>query len=302
MTITFGCPHCGNLCAFDVQHAGRRARCTTCQKRFIIPKRPGEKVEKAADEAGQIEAGAFSGFYRAVLCESWRALVRPSSSAPLLFVAFVVALRFFMGHPANKMYILIMPVFFGWVVTILTWATVLWYCTEIVYTTGFGEKSLPVIRIGLLPVFVVKVLGAIYTLFIMFVVIEGPFLVVMYILRSKGVESAAAYYLIGAAGFFAMPMAFVILSVGKDVFMVLRIDQIVGAIARSLGPYMVVFGFAIAAAGVQFFIVQYARKASWVLWQSGAWLACNVLAAYFAMIAARVAGLFYRHYGCYLPC
>jgi hypothetical protein len=302
MTITFGCPHCGNLCAFDAQHAGRRARCTTCQKRFIVPHKPGEKVKKARDEAVELEEGPFSGFYRAVLRQSWKPLFGRSAAAPFVFLAIVVALKFFLGHPANRIYFFIMPVFVGWGVSILAWSTLFWYYTKVIYATAFGEERLPVIKTGLLPAFVWKVLVAAYSIAVTFVVAEAPFLIVVGVLKATDKGSAGLYLLLVGTGLFAVPMAVMILSVGRDIFTVLRIDQIARAIVKAFAPYLVVLAFFLAAVAIQCFVVQYARKAEWYKWQSWVWYLCNVLAVYFGIVVGRVAGFFYRHYGCYMPC
>ena len=302
MTITFGCPHCGNLCAFDAQYAGRRARCTSCQKRFIVPHKPGEKVKTARGETVELEEGPFSGFYRAVLRQSCKPLFGRSAAAPFVFLAIVVALKFFLGHPANRIYFFIMPVFVGWVVSILAWSTLFWYYIKVIYATAFGEERLPVIKMGLLPAFAWKVLVAAYSVAATFVIVEAPFLIVTVVLKLSDNGSAGLYLLLVGIGLFAVPMAVMILAVGRDVFTVLRVDQIAHAIVKAFAPYLVVLGFFLAAVAIQFIIVQYARIAEWHKWQSGAWYSCNVLAAYFGLIVARVAGLFYRHYGCFMPC
>ena len=301
MSITFHCPHCGNICAFDEQHIGRRARCTKCQKRFIIPCKENEKPSKV--EVKEIEDEAISGFYRAVLAESWRAIFRGSAIAPLIFIGIVVGLKFLLGHPKNGFLIMgLIPVYFGWAITIFSWGTVLWYVKEVIYATGFGEEDLPSIKIGLFPVFMWKILVEIYSFFILFVVVEGPFLAVMGILKVRGVETAGWYYLLGGVGFFAVPMAFIILSVGRDLIGVVRLDQVVWAIIKGFGPYLVVLVFALGAVGLQFVIVQYSRISDWGTSQSLIRLGCNIAAVYFSIVAGRVAGLFYRHYGCFLPC
>lgn len=301
MSITFHCPHCGNICGFDEKHIGRRARCMACQGRFTIPHKADEKASKA--EVKEDEDGAISGFYRAVLVDSWRAMFRKSAAAPLVFIGLFVGLKFFLGHPANGILIMgILPVYFGWVITVLSWGTVLWYVKEVIYTTGFGEDELPVIKVGFFPVFLWKVIVVIYSVFILILIVEGPFLVGMGILKARGFETASIYYLLGGVGFFAVPMAFIILAVEQDLFEVMRLDRIVRGIIRGFLPYLVVVVFALLAVGVQFFVGQYAQMADWLTSRALIGLAFNLAGVYFGIVAARVAGLFYRHYGCYLPC
>jgi len=93
MTITFHCPHCGGLCAFDDRYAGRRARCTSCQQLFIIPSQNGQKPQKV--KVKERLDGAISGFYRAVFVGSWKAFVGQAGIAGLVFVTVVVCFKFF---------------------------------------------------------------------------------------------------------------------------------------------------------------------------------------------------------------
>ena len=92
MTITFKCPKCGSLCAFADHHAGKSARCTSCQQRFVIPSESGDEVQKLKPVKGE----PVGGFYREVFMRSWNIFVKPASFTGLVFVAAAVTFRFFL--------------------------------------------------------------------------------------------------------------------------------------------------------------------------------------------------------------
>ena len=49
MTIQFNCPNCDSVMAFADKHVGKRAKCTTCGQRLIIPEKSGETGLKIYD-------------------------------------------------------------------------------------------------------------------------------------------------------------------------------------------------------------------------------------------------------------
>ena len=65
MTIEFNCPWCGALIAFDGKHSGKRAKCLSCEQRFLIPAESFQKAKKVAPEPEPKE-DPIPGFYRAV--------------------------------------------------------------------------------------------------------------------------------------------------------------------------------------------------------------------------------------------
>ena len=89
MSISFKCPWCGGLCGFHDKYAARRARCQRCWKLFIIPSQDGGKSEKVKEKV-EVAGGPFSGFYRAVLRDSWKLFIRPRNATGLVFIVAVV--------------------------------------------------------------------------------------------------------------------------------------------------------------------------------------------------------------------
>ncbi len=78
MTISFRCPYCKSLCAFDDKYKGRRAKCLACQKKFIIPEKSDVKPEKVK-EKNKIAQKPKKGFYKAVFKDSWSAIFSQES-------------------------------------------------------------------------------------------------------------------------------------------------------------------------------------------------------------------------------
>jgi hypothetical protein len=93
MTISFKCPHCNALCAFTSKYAGRRAKCTTCQKRFIIPSKSDGAAIAVKDDAPK-PGIPVAGFYRAVFIESWPVIFSPKNLSFFLLIFIVVLARF----------------------------------------------------------------------------------------------------------------------------------------------------------------------------------------------------------------
>ena len=99
MTIEFNCPNCKAVIAFADQHGGKRARCTSCQQRFIIPFKSHEKAKKAKPPKTEEIAEPIPGFYRAVFFESWKLFFNFKNAVGLIFIFVVVVFKFF---TANK--------------------------------------------------------------------------------------------------------------------------------------------------------------------------------------------------------
>ena len=60
MTIQFNCPYCNAVIGFDDKYRGKRAQCTSCGERFIIPSKNFEKAKKVKLEKEEIAAPEHS--------------------------------------------------------------------------------------------------------------------------------------------------------------------------------------------------------------------------------------------------
>jgi len=307
MTITFHCPHCGGLCAFDDRQAGRRARCTSCQQLFIIPSQDGQKVEKV--KVKERVDGAISGFYRAVFVGSWRAFAGQTGITGLVFVWLVVCFKFFVYknyeisvYSEAAGHTIIIPIHIGSVLRLGAWGSLIWYYTQIIYWTAFDRDELPEVYIGSARRLVWNILKSLYEFLVVLVVVELPFIIIIVILMKVGVEWSWPLRVTAMAGLFGLPSALLIVSAGQDLVMLLRPDYIVLPIVRAFRPYLVTAGLVIFATALLWKTGLYnAQIAAKGYVSFGLHLAACIGSGVIGIIAARSVGLFCRHYGCYLP-
>ncbi len=93
VTISFKCPHCNALVGFDQLHAGKRAKCLSCQQRFIIPSKAGEKAIKIAAEKEK-PGKPIPGFYKAALIDTWTNIWSSATLSLLIWIVIGVSGRF----------------------------------------------------------------------------------------------------------------------------------------------------------------------------------------------------------------
>ncbi|MHC5061068.1 MAG: hypothetical protein ACYTFK_08295 [Planctomycetota bacterium] len=312
MTIAFQCPKCKGLCAFAGRHAGKSARCTNCQQRFIIPSESGRKAKKL--EIKEKPDGAISGFYRAVFVNSWKAFGGKAGAMGLLFVAIVACLKFFVSHMNYELSVysrfaeqwIDIPLPFGHVMALACWGCLLWYYSEIMYWTAFDRDELPEVYLGgAIDVWasqlMCNIMKSLYTFSIALAVVELPFVIIIAILMKIGVEWSWPLRMLVVAGLFTFPMAVLTVSVGRDLVMVLRPDYLIMPVIRAFRPYLVTAGLVILATVLLFKSVAYSpgMSAKGVV-IVGLYLAANIAVQVVAIVAVRSVGLFCRHYGCYL--
>jgi len=94
MAISFKCPNCENLCAFNEKHAGKHAKCLKCGQSFIVPAKTVEKAEKLKPA----KTYPIKGFYKAVFLHSWRLFIKLEGITGLVLVIAVITCKFFVGH------------------------------------------------------------------------------------------------------------------------------------------------------------------------------------------------------------
>jgi hypothetical protein len=306
MTITFECPKCGNLCAFADHHAGKRARCTSCQQLFVIPSEDGQKAEKIKVKTRP--DGAISGFYRAVFVGSWKAFATSTGITGFVFVAIVACIKFFVyknfelsvySKAAGSTITIFIPV--GSVLRLGAWGCLFWYYMEIMYWTAFDRDELPEVYLDGAKRLVWNILKSLYAFMVALVVVELPFVIIIAILMKAGIEWSWPLRMLAMAGLFGFPIAVLTVSVGQDLVMVLRPDYLIMPVIRAFRPYLVTAGLVILAAALLWKTGLYnagmVEKGGVIV---GLCLAANIVVQVIAIIAARSVGLFCRHYGCYL--
>lgn len=302
MTIEFNCPNCNAVIAFGDQHAGKRARCTSCQQKFYIPSKSHEKAKK--EKPPKKETGEpIPGFYHAVFIDSWKLFVEPKNAAGLLFILIVVVFKFFTANQNISLFIqreslafdIYIPL--GWASRGAAWGCLLWFYSEIIYSTGFDEDEFPEITIGGFYSFIWKIVSSVYKIFVLLLVVGWPYFLALVILKYLKVELPILLYPLMFGGLFLLPIGILTIAVGRDLTM-LRPDYIFIPIRRAFTPYLVTAVILGGALIWQVFTRQYEG-----LNQDGVvtYLGLNVLIQACVLVAMRSIGLFYRHYSCHLP-
>ena len=298
MTIAFRCPSCGNLCAFEAEYAGRRARCTKCMQRFIIPSESNAPVEKVREEA----CVPIGGFYRSVFIHSRKLLSGRDNILIAVFIIVVVTFKFFIGH---YNFSFLVPGFavnipIDWIMIIICWGCLFWFYMTVVESAALGCDELPYIEMGEGLVWIATIIKSTYLFIVALVLAELPFLVVIAILReSLGVDWALLRHGLVLMGFFFFPMILLTISSADQLWMVFRPDYIVVPVYRAFRAYLVCAGLVGVAALMQLMTVEYGglEDARW--WLVAGHLLFDILAVIVAVFAMRSVGLFYRHYSCY---
>ena len=193
MTIQFNCPNCGELIAFADKHCGKRAHCTTCEKRFIVPSRSNETPEKIKPPKEMREP--LAGFYRAVFIDSRNLFTTAENVTGLGFIVGAVCLKFFTARMNYTMIVpgrsltFEFPLPFGRLVNLATWGFLFWYYMEVIYSTAFEQEELPEVNVGGGTGLFMRIVKSIYTFFIVLLVVEPPYIVVAVILSKTQTES-----------------------------------------------------------------------------------------------------------------
>ncbi|MBW8034610.1 MAG: hypothetical protein FVQ79_02820 [Planctomycetes bacterium] len=308
MSITFRCPECNGVCAFEAIHAGRRARCQECDTVFIIPSADGGKAEKVKIKEVEGDGDAFSGFYRAALVETWGLFTKKENAAGLALVVTLVTIKFFLWNfnfifaiPTQRGTVITVYLFFGLGIGAITLGILFWYCMEIIYSTGYGTDNLPTNSMGAWVDFAITLLRSLYVFIVVMAIVQLPTLAVFGILKFFGLDWWWVLAFPIAAGLFAFAMGILIVSISADVFSVLRIDHIVRSIRKVFAPYCVCAAAAMIALILGFVCRGFNFKMlgdNFLL----AMLSCigNFAGGIAAVIAARWIGLVFRHYSGYI--
>jgi hypothetical protein len=295
MTISFQCPKCKGICAFHDEYAGRRARCKECNQIFTIPTEDGQKAEKVKPERGE----PIPGFYRAVFCDVYRIFTNLKNVTGLVFVAAAVSFKFFVGHANYQFLTFYFPL--GFITQIIAWGCLCWYYMEIVISAASGENDLPDIDMGFGLEFFWNVIKSIYLFIVALVLVEIPCVILVRILIKIGAHTPLLQHIIMLAGLLAFPMAILILSVGRGIWMVLLPQNIIKPIYKATAPYLMTVFFVMLAAALEWKTVGYIQLKDENGFVMALHLVANIAVVFFTVVAMRTVGLFGRHYNCYLP-
>jgi hypothetical protein len=301
MTIRFNCPSCNELIAFADKHSGKRAHCANCGQRFIIPSPDKEKPKKI--KSPKEIAEPLPGFYRAVFVDSWRLFTNEENITGMVFIAVAVCLKFFMAGKnytltiQGQAYVFNITIPIGHILHVAAWGFLFWYYMEIIYSTAYEQENLPDVIIGGFYGLFWRIVKSLYTLIIMLLVVELPYLIVVLISRRMDAEWPVLLYTLMFAGLFLFPIAILTAAVGKDLTM-LRPDYFLIPIFRAFKPYLVTAVLLGAAAVLQMHASQYSGRSA--VAETGH-LLLNLAVQVIALVAMRSIGLFFRYYSCLLP-
>jgi hypothetical protein len=298
MTIKFNCPYCNALIAFPDKHAGKRARCQTCQQLFFIPSKDDEKPKKFITKEIEI-AEPVPGFYRAVFIDNWKIFIDSKNVTSLAFIVAVICFNFFLARAICCVNYITFAVVWGWL---------LGFYLNVIYETAFEIDTLPQIYFGEGIAFFLNIIKPFLIFFCTMAVAQAPFIIAYMLLKDKGITMETLWQaeiglrlllqVLFILGLFLFPMAILTTAVGKDLTM-LRPDYIVLAILRAFGPYLVIVALLAIACIMQMQTSQY--EAQIPLVTNAGRLTLNLTVQVIAIIAMRAIGLFYRHYSCHLP-
>jgi hypothetical protein len=305
MTIKFNCPYCNALIAFDSKHAGKRARCHTCQQLFFIPAKSGEKPKKFKEEETEI-AEPVPGFYHAVFVESWKIFTTQTNVTPFVFIALIVCVKFFFGYLNFTLIIpgratsIELPVPLGTIMTVAAWGALFWYYMQLIYSTAFGTEELPQVYLGGFKIFVWKIFKSVYTFMIILLAVELPYIIAFLIIRKTGLETHLLLNMLKLACLFFFPIAILTAAIGQDLTM-LRPDYLFTPVLKAFKPYLAVAAMLILVGILEMYTKQFVPSAKQPFLLITAYLFFNLVIQVVALIAMRAIGLFYRHYTCHLP-
>jgi hypothetical protein len=305
MTIKFNCPYCNALIAFDSKHAGKRARCQTCQQLFFIPAKSDEKPKKFKTEEVEL-AEPTPGFYHAVFVESWKIFKSQASATPLVFVALVVCFKFFLGHLNFTFTVtgwgnsidFFVPL--GTILTIAAWGALFRYYMQLIYSTAFETEEMPQVYLEGFKTLMWNIIKSVYTFIIILIAVELPFIIASFIIRKTGLELPLLLNILKLGCLFFFPIAILTAAIGQDLTM-LRPDYLLIPVFKAFKPYLAVAALLITVGLLEIYTKQYNPSAKETRLLITGNLLLNFAQQVIAIIAMRAIGLFYRHYTCHLP-
>jgi len=291
MTIQFFCPNCNEIIGFPDKHAGKRARCTTCGKLFIIPSENYKKPKKV--ELSKEKGEPLPGFYRAVFVDNWKLFFDSENVTSLVFVIAVVCFKFFTAGSCCCAY----------VTHFAAWGWLFGFYLNIIYETAFEIDKLPEIYLGTSITFLWYIIKPLFLFSVTMAVVQLPFIIVLVLRKDEGLTienirqaEFGLLHILFILGLFLFPIAILTTAIGKDITM-FRPDYLLRPVFKAFLPYVVTVLLLIAAALLETQTTQYTGAG---LLTTAGHLAMNFAVQLIAIIAMRSIGLFCRHYSCHL--
>jgi DNA-directed RNA polymerase subunit RPC12/RpoP len=304
-SVSFKCPRCNNLCGFEIRHAGKWARCTNCQERFIIPAKSDQIPETFKPEAEEPE----TGFCTSVFMKSWGTFFNLKSIEGLVFVISAVCFEFFTRHSDFSMSLpgfrLQLPI--GLIIMFIARGCLCWYYAQVIGWTAMETESLPDIEIGAGFEFIWNIIKSNYLFLVAIVLSLIPFVLVGIIIGSiAGDLPTAVNLILVGCGLFISPMVLISMFVGKHIWQVFRFDYVVMPIIRAFRAYIVVASLFFLAVFLYWVVMfgsiggypELAKRGGVVV---TFYLLANIGVTFLTIFAMRTIGLFCRHYRPYLP-
>ena len=297
MSIRFNCPNCDALIGFADQHAGKRARCSTCGQSFIIPsmdKQAPQKVENQKEEDKPLP-----GFYKEALVSGWGIFTKARNATGLIFVAAAVSIKFFTGHTDYSFTMggFRVQALTGQLITLAAWGCLFWYYMEIINITAIDCDDLPDVDIGGLFGFIWNVIKSLFIFSFTLFVVELPAIIFMAATQKPGLISYVLIHL----GLFVFPIAILNIVTADEVIKTFRPDYFIRPIVRAFGPYLLVVGLFMLTWELHLRTPEYGQLPDTNRLTIGLYLSARLGIQMIAIITMRATGLFYRHYSCYFP-
>ncbi len=297
-TVAFDCPHCGRVCAFKDRYIGRRARCTHCNTRFYVPA-AGQPARPIAPVYADDQT--FSGFWTALLKDTPAVLLHPHSLAGLGIMIILSLLRYQIGHPLNILRIGLLMFPYGILTLLPTTLFQCWYLIETIQATIDQQQG------DALPLFVgpgwldrfYEAIGNTYMLLMLTALSLLPAMVLAGLLPPDTAMARWAVPIAAAGGVYVLPLALTIFAYSRDMLLCFRLDCILRASRKAFWPHLLLAAMSLATLIVLTNADFYARTAAPD--KTVVNIALHSAAVVLSLLTARAAGLFYRHYGCYLP-
>lgn len=299
-TVEFQCPRCGQICGFHDRYIGRRARCTQCNTQFLIP--PAGQPAKALKPV-YVDEGPWSGFWTALVRQSPNALLNPVSLVVAGLLVFSSIIRYCFGHPFFAIHIpfffVMLPVPVGIFVTALTVGFQCRCLFDVIQSTADQNEPLPwPFDEGTADRLFASIAGA-YALALLFAICIAPTGAVWWIVHLSGFGLQWPIAAAAAVGLFFFPLSLTIYAYSRDLLLALRFDYILRASLKAFWPHLILYIQVVAIVGLLWTASLYRLRAP--AETVGRDILFHILGTGLGIMTARTAGLFYRHYGCYLP-
>ncbi len=300
MAITFNCPTCGRFCGVPEHFVGRRARCTHCDCRFIVPAESG----KPAQPVKIVAAAPPGGFFQAIIFDNIKAIFH-TLSLPGVALCFAMAgFQYFVG---NTDYSVMMPGFglflpLGWITQLITLGCTCYYLLDIIGTTYLEVDVLPDIEIGYGFAFFGDVLRSLYLVLVAVVLAFMPALAIGSMMESWHINNTCLKVLIFFASSWLLAIWMAMFGMELPAWSIYRIDLIVRTIVKTWKPYLLTAFITMVAFGCWVpSLWLFHASAELVSWKTALQLGGRMASVFLMLVSMRTIGLYCRYYASAAP-